>query len=197
MKNLKSKIIAFIIGVLAGILLVTALYFIPSLKKEEEKTISSAEITERIKGISELASLSYEYTNVGKFENSIQVFGYDLPLTKKSFILTYSGKVKMGVDLSKVSVMINGKKIIIKLPAAEVLSNEIYQDSFEIYDESTSLFNSFKLEDYSTFEANEKVKVLDRIEKNGYLKEAKERAAECIRELLEDLLDEDYELVIQ
>jgi len=199
MKNIKGKIFAFVLGLLCGILILFGVSQTNLLNNlfTEKTEITSTEIKSQIVGLNELATLSYEYTNVGSFENSISVFGYQLPLTTKKFILTYDGRVKMGVDLDDVSVEVKDNKVYITVPSAQILSNEIFQDSFEIYDEKNSIFNSFELEDYSTFEVSEKEKVVDKIKKEGYLNDARNRAIESITELLTPLLGEEYELIFR
>ena len=61
---------------------------------EEPTAITSDLLSQQIQGISELASVEYNYTNMGKYENQVTFYGWKVPSTTKSFILSYDGKIK-------------------------------------------------------------------------------------------------------
>ena len=79
-----------------------------------------------------------------------------IPFTTKSFILTYDGTVKAGVDLDGAEVSVSGTTVTITLPEAEILSHEIDEDSMEVFDEKTSIFNPFTVEDFTSFQSDQK-----------------------------------------
>ena len=80
---------------------------------------------------------------MAQFESSNDFYGVKIPFTTKSFILTYDGTVKAGVDLDGAEVSVSGTTVTITLPEAEILSHEIDEDSMEVFDEKTSIFNPF------------------------------------------------------
>ena len=86
--------------------------------------ITSDLLSQQIQGISELASVEYNYTNMGKYENQATFYGWKVPFTTKSFILSYDGKIKAGIDMSLVEVHMSGKNINISIPEAKILSHE-------------------------------------------------------------------------
>ena len=74
--------------------------------------LSLAQLTE----IRELATVTYAYTNMAQFENSNDFYGVKIPFTTKSFILTYDGTIKAGVDLEAAEVAISGDTVTVTLP---------------------------------------------------------------------------------
>lgn len=150
----------------------------------------------QLSGISELATVSYHYTNMAQFENSSDFYGVKVPFTTKSFILTYSGQIKAGVDLKDVDVTVKESAVTVKLPGAKILSHEIDEDSVEIFDEKASIFNPFTVEDFTAFQADQKAAVERKATEQGLLSEAQKRAEDSVRLLLKSELPETYTLTV-
>ena len=132
----------------------------------------------------ELVSVEYHYTNMGKFENQVDFYGWKVPFTTKSFLVSYDGEIKAGVDLSGAVVEVDGETVKVTLPAAEILSHEIPEDSIEVFDESHNIFNPIKIKDYTGFTQSEKLAVEQRAEENGLLSAADEKARAAVESLL-------------
>ena len=165
---------------------------------EDSNTQMSAVVLEnKLTEISELASISYAYTNMAEFENSKDFYGVKLPFTTKSFIITYDGQIKAGVDLSQAQVSVRGTRVQVTLPEAEVLSHQIDEDSIEVFDETTSIFNPLRVEDYQAFSKDQKARMEKKAEEKGLLTEAKSRAVSSVRSMLEQLLGSDYTLNVE
>ena len=150
----------------------------------------------RLTEISEFASLTYSYTNMAEFENSKDFYGIKVPFTTKSFIITYDGTIKAGVDLAKAEVDVSGKKITVTLPAAEILSHEIDEDSLEIFDENTSIFNPLKVSDYNTFNKEQKAEMEKKATDKGLLTEAGKKAADAIDDFISQLGGDEYTITV-
>ena len=164
-----------------------------SIGKSAGSTEMSAVVLEnRLTEISEFASLTYTYTNMAEFENSKDFYGIKVPFTTKSFIITYDGTIKAGVDLAKAEVDVSGKKITVTLPAAEILSHEIDEDSLEIFDENTSIFNPLKVSDYNTFNKEQKAEMEKKATDKGLLTEAGKKAADAIDDFISQLGGDEY-----
>lgn len=148
----------------------------------------------RISQISELASVSWSYTNMAQFESSNAFYGMTLPFTTKKFILTYDGEIKAGVDLGKAQVDLSGTKVTVRLPDAEILSHEIDENSVEVFDETTSIFNPFTVEDFTAFQADQKAAMEKKALAKGLLEESREKAIDSVSLLLNALLPEGYTL---
>ncbi len=150
----------------------------------------------RLSQASDLVSVDYAYTDMAQFENTAEFYGVKIPFTTKSFLLTYSGVIKAGVDLSRATVTLEGSRVTVRLPAAEIVSHEIDQDSIRIFDERTSIFNPFTVEDYSAFQVDQKARMELTALGDGILDAAAENAAEAVRLLLASALPEDYQLTV-
>lgn len=190
------------IGGVVAILLVCALIFFAGMRfggKESEPTITSTALTQQLQEVNELVTMDYNYTKVGKFENSLQINGWDIPLTSKSFLLTYSGKLSAGIDMSKASVEVKDKVIIVKIPEVTIFSNVIDEKSIEVYDETKNIFNPISITDYTTFATQQKDRVEEEAIENGFLSEAATKAQSAIRKFLEMIpeLKEKYTIEVQ
>ena len=181
MKTLKNYLLILLIGLVAGA--ATIFFFV---KDDKEPEISRTIILERLESASELITTKYYYSEVGKFENSLDVNGWDVPLTKKFFILTFEGEVDLGVDLSKVDIKIKENKIQIQLPAIEILNHTIDEKSIEIYDESKNIFNPISINDYKKFATDQKEKIEKDIKAKNVYKKAKENTIKAIQNILHD-----------
>ena len=118
--------------------------------------ITSDLISGKLTEISEYATLEYYYTNIGKFEEQGNFYGRKIPLSTKSFIVTYDGVIKMGVRGEDINVDVKENQIIVHMPPAEILSHEIKDDPMEVFDQSRNVFNPIKIEDYNAFYSDNK-----------------------------------------
>lgn len=150
------------------------------------KEINIDLMNSEVKNIGELATIEYLYTDAGKFEDVEEIFGTEIPFTKKSFIVKWDGILKAGVKVDEIAVELNdGKKeIIVHIPKAEILSHEIDNQSIETLDEKNGLFNSVKVDDVREFDAVSKESMEERAIENGILEKAFENAKEIIHKIV-------------
>ena len=166
--------------------------------REQQPTIISDLLGQQLRSVQELVSVEYHYTNMGKFENQLDFYGWKVPLTKKSFIISYDGTIKAGVDLGEVQVEVSGKTITVTLPEAQVLSHEMDEDSIQVFDETQNVFNPLQISDYTGFTADQKKEVEQRALDKGLLQEAREKAGDAVEQLLELLPGmEEYTLQVK
>lgn len=182
MKKLKRSL--FIILLIGLALFAAFFYGKRQMKSEMEPEITSSLIYNKLVSAKELTTLKYHYTNMGHFENQNTFYGYKVPFTSKEFIVSYEGLINAGIDLDKMKVDVGDKTIEIKIPPAEILSHEIYEDSLKVYDERESIFNRIDIEDYNNFSKDQKTEVEKRAIKKGLLKEADEESKKAIQEIL-------------
>lgn len=124
---------------------ITRYLYIPKGQKIEKtdsaigKTIelSGETIRSNIANIGKLATAEYTYTHVEHFDSSRTIGDFKIPLTKTSYIFSYDGTIIAGVDFTKTNVNKNdtSKTITITLPEVEIISSDVDQDSFQLYDE--------------------------------------------------------------
>ncbi len=195
MKKLKRSL--FIILLIGLALFAAFFYGKRQMKSEMEPEITSSLIYNKLVSAKELTTLKYHYTNMGHFENQNTFYGYKVPFTSKEFIVSYEGLINAGIDLDKIKVDVGDKSIEIKIPPAEILSHEIYEDSLKVYDERESIFNRIDIEDYNDFSKDQKTEVEKSAIKKGLLKEADEESKKAIQEILgADTLLSKYDIKI-
>lgn len=194
-----KKVKRIVILLLAAVILCAACFFVGKGlgSASPARQMSSVVVENSLAEVSELATMNYNYTNMAEFESSKDFYGMKLPFTTKSFIITYDGRIKAGVDLSKAKADVSGSKITVTLPEAQILSHEIDEDSIEVFDESTSIFNPLKVEDYKAFSKDQKKAMEQKAEEKGLLDEARASAVKNVKELLSQLAGEDYEIEIK
>lgn len=154
--------------------------------QEPEPVVTEDLLGEQLRSIQELGTVAYHYTNMGRFENHVDFYGWKVPFTTKSFLVSYDGTIKAGVDLSEVTVLVkeDDKSVSVTLPAGKILSHEIPEDSIQVFDESSNIFNAITIEDYTGFTAEQKALLEQRAIENGLLTEAEERARTAVEAFL-------------
>ena len=134
--------------------------------------------------ISELASAEYIFTNAAKFTDTAHIAKVFDWMTEKSFIQKWDGKIKAGIDLSKVEVSVEGNAITIVMPYTEILSYEIDMNSVEVLDEKSNIFNPISVQDKVNFDRETEYSMKARAVENGLLSKAQKNAENIIRSLL-------------
>lgn len=155
--------------------------------EEEEPpriVITSDLVEEKLQTVQKLSTVEYFYTNVASFEDQMDFYGWRVPFTTKSFIVSYNGIIHAGVDLAGTRVEVTDTAITVTLPPAAILSHEIPEDSIEVFDESRNIFNPIKIEDYTGFTKAQKELVEERAVVSGLLDTADQKARTALEALL-------------
>ena len=157
-------------GVIAIIVLVIAIFFagVHYASGSNNDKITSTTIKNQLTEINELALYSYDYSKVGKFSNKLSFNGWKIPLTQKTFIITYNGSIKAGIDLKQAKISIDNDQLNITLPAAK------------IYYEWWNIFNHISINDYKSFATKEKKKNEKEAISNGILEKSKTKAEQTL-----------------
>ena len=191
MKNFK-KILFILIFIL--IAFISGIFF---ANKQTEPEITSTLIQNRIEQASDLVTTKYHYTKVGKFENSLNLNGWSIPLTNKYFILTFEGEIQLGTDLSKANIEISDTTIHVTVNKPTVISNSIDESSIEVYDETKNIFNPISVSDYKAFAVEQKEKALSEAKKKGLMKTAQENTKKSIKQIISIIPDtDDYNIEV-
>lgn len=168
--------------------------------RETPPVITSDLLGEQLRSAQELVSVEYYYTNMGKFENQVDFYGWKVPFTTKSFIVSYDGVIKAGVDLTDLQVEVSAAAhtVTVTLPESRILSHEIPEDSIEVFDETHNIFNPITIRDYTGFTRDQKAAVEQKAVENGLLTGATEKARAAVSSFLALLPGMDaYTLTIQ
>ena len=141
-----TVIIALIISIILNVFLI----FRKNFKTDRNRSIRTA-ILSGIQNVNELATVRERFQSVISFSDGIKIpwLDYNIPGTKKRFMLRYYGTIICGCDLSKaqISERDENNTVKISIPRSEILDVYADMNSFEIYDQSSGIFNSIKLED--------------------------------------------------
>lgn len=196
MRARRSKQINRLLKLVLFILVVALVFYALGkyLGGGSKTTITSDLIETRLEEIAELASVNYIYKNMGQFENTSTFYGLTIPFTTKKFILSYSGEIKAGIDLSDIKVDLSEQTITVELPEAKILSHAIDEKSVTVFDEKTSLFNPIKIDDMTTFTADQKDQMEKEVIEKGLLVQARESAEKMLKSML---TFEGYEVVFK
>ena len=151
-----------------------------------------------VQQIAEISTLVYHYTDIGFFndQSAVAVFGREFRLlgTARSFIVSFAGEIRFGVDASEISIGIDGQVVNIAMPRISVLSHAIDMDSIQLLDERTGLFASLELEDYTSFIADRQHEIETRDATAHLLSQAQQNTEQAIYALLRSALDDDYSI---
>ncbi len=198
-----GKILKRTLRVLVLLIVVALVFFYLGTRYEGPVRIGPAAITaETIEGVfadaKTLVTETYKYTAMGSFSNSLMFRDWTIPLTGKSFIISYSGTIQAGIDLGKVKITTDGYTIYVKLPASKIISHEIDENSVQVLDEKTNLFNPIRVEDVAGFESEQKKLNEQRALDDGILGRADASAEKALLELLSKIDGiKNYDIIFQ
>lgn len=196
-KNIPMSTI-IIVSVLLGIIFFLTFSLIVNNSKPK---ITNETIGVQIKEIKEMSTIQYKYKQLASREDWNTLFNIKLPFTKSSFILTYTGVLKLGIDFAETKIEVDegSKTIKVTLPESKVLSNEIDMKSIKVYDETNSIFNPVKIDDYTQFTQSGKENAEADARESGAFEQSKEVAKKIITELLNTTkeIKEKYKIVFE
>lgn len=112
---------------LISLMIILMVVGITGCEKKIEKPVIKPEEA-RLKTICDLATMECYYHNVAKYEKP-EASGYLWWKKDRRFWVEYSGVVVLGIDTSQVNMQIDGSKVRITIPEAEVLRSRVHKDS--------------------------------------------------------------------
>lgn len=156
---------------------------------KERVVVDASEFESKIQDVSELATLEYQYTNVGIVdgEKQFSFWNQKIPFTGKTAVIVMDGEIKVGIDCSKAEVDCDdkNKEIVVKLPPSAILSNELDEKSMTVVEDEQSIFNKLTQEDHNNLRKQIKEKALENAKKSNVLEVADERAQLLIKDMIE------------
>ena len=167
-------------------------------QKAEAKT-TIGDIEGKIQDIGELSTAEYAYKISGMIDKKGLTLPGNIVVTSSKVIYSYEGTIKAGIQFGEIQIDINTAqkpaKVYVHIPEAEIFSNELDNDSLEIYDEKYSSFNKINFSDINQSQAECKEKAEEAALDSGILEKASENAATMIRSMLYGFLDsEEYDI---
>lgn len=172
-----------------------------TVEENEVVTITSETLRNQLNSLSELVTQEYIYTNADKRESKeTWVFGWNIPFSGNSLLVTYDGTIKAGIDLSQAKIDVDGDKhtITVTLPASRVTDNDIPQETINVVEVKDGLFNKVSFDNYNDFISEQKIVMEERAINQGLLSKADEEAKTLIKSFLSVLPGMDsYTLIVQ
>lgn len=157
---------------------------------------TTAIIEQRLETAARLETADFFCNCVDNYQDKINLkedlkipVNLDLPLTSKSFLVSYDGTVSAGIkDLSKAKVTENEDgTLTITLPEVEIFETTLNNDSLEIFDEKNNILNEITIKDYNDSQIRIKDKIKEEALKNGIIKTAQKNAEIVIKSMFADI----------
>lgn len=113
--------------------------------QDEEKDLSKEPDLSQVRSICELATLECYYHNVAKSTKTKEIGFSHIGEKDRKFWIEYSGVAKIGIDMSKVNMELEGETITITMPEAKLISMEIPQFEVDNYISTEDGWNKNKI----------------------------------------------------
>lgn len=163
--------------------------------QREHYILDAKEVTSKISEISELATIEYQYECVGTVENkpTFGIGNYDTgvknPFKGKLLICKGWGKIKAGIDLSKVEIECDHKNKIVNviMPESKILSNELDENSIEDVNKEVDWLAEVTTEDQNDIRQKIKEKGEECAKKSNILETSNNRAQQVIKDLINNI----------
>lgn len=124
------------------LLLMVLLNLLVGCSQQKEVTPPMPEITQ-VRSICNLATLECYYHNVAKIEKEAGTGILHIGEVDRKLWIEYTGYVTVGIDVSKVTMTIEGEKVKVFIPKATVLDVGVHQDEERnTYESQDSIINA-------------------------------------------------------
>ena len=147
--------------------------------------ITNVTVERRLEAIGELATYSMAYSGHTEVRSARQVLGLDVPGTRNSVEIAYSGTIKVGYEVADIRADVDGEAgiIHITLPEVKVISNAIDEESLQ-YVERNNIFNPIRGDAAASYLEDIRKKELEKAVEMGLYDKARENAEAIIGENL-------------
>ena len=149
----------------------------------EDVEVDTDILKTELKRISELATAEMTYACKSNVKKGSVPF-----VTETGCVMYYEATVKAGIDVDKIKISNEEKKVVVTLPAARVLGDpDIKDESIQYYDEKKAVFNWKDGKYYDEARTQAKADVLRHKTTKQLLKFADDYAEEIAKDLLSGL----------
>ncbi len=125
--------------VLIAIIFVGVAFFLPKEQKSEVKTSINIESIEKV---NEVVFLNAGINEIISETKTTQVFGFDVPFSKKAALVILNYKAKFGIKSSVKVEQISEKEYKVIVPKLEVIGVELSKDNpYDLYDSHGELLS--------------------------------------------------------
>ena len=125
--------------VLIAIIAIGVLFFLP---KEHKSEVKSSINIENIEKVNEVVFLNAGINEIISETKTTQVFGFDVPFSKKAALVILNYKAKFGIKSSVKVEQISEKEYKVIVPKLEVIGVELSKDNpYDLYDSHGELLS--------------------------------------------------------
>ena len=125
--------------VLIAIIAIGVLFFLP---KEHKSEVKSSINIESIEKVNEVVFLNAEINEIISETKTTQVFGFDVPFSKKAALVILNYNAKFGIKSSVKVEQISEKEYKVIVPKLEVIGVELSKDDpYDLYDSHGELLS--------------------------------------------------------
>ncbi len=160
--------------------------------QKETKPVNEPDITQ-IRSICNLATLECYYHNVAKSVKKAESGFTHIGEVDRKFWIEYTGIAKIGIDMSKVNMKIEGEKVTVYMPSAKLLSidiseRDLNEDSYIASGDSWFNKNKITAEDQTNAINNAQANMAESVKNNStLLLNAQTRAQDLIENYIVQL----------
>ena len=142
-------------------------------------------VERRLESIGELATYAMTYSGHTEARSARQVFGLNVPGTRNSVEIAYSGTIKAGYVVADIRAEVDAEAGVIRiaLPEVKVISNAIDEDTLQ-YVERNNIFNPIRGDAAAGYLEDIRKAELEKAVEMGLYDKARENAEAIIRESL-------------
>ena len=197
------RMITFLIIII--ILIIAVCVLMITFKKvfnvESEQSTYQVTLKEELEDIAELATEEYTRTDWVKSSDQKKLFNkIKIPLTKKSYIMIYTGVVKAGIeDASAIEVSIDSEKqvVTVTIPDIVILDAYIDMDNVDILDEEFTVFNKYSVSEITEALSGLTDDLEDYAIDAGILDDAESNAKDLMEKIILANMGDDYTVVFE
>ena len=125
--------------ILIAIMAIGVLFFLP---KEQKSEVKSSINIESIEKVNEVVFLNAGINEIISETKTTQVFGFDVPFSKKAALVILNYKAKFGIKSSVKVEQISEKEYKVIVPKLEVIGVELSKDNpYDLYDSHGELLS--------------------------------------------------------
>ena len=139
-KKKKINILSILLNVfLLSVIAVGVMFFLP---KEQKSEVKSSINIESIEKVNEVVFLNAGINEIITKTNTTQVFGHDVPFSKKTALVILNYNAKFGIKSSVKVEQIGEKEYKVIVPKFEVIGVELSKDNpYNLYDNHGELLS--------------------------------------------------------
>lgn len=139
LKKKFNKLSVLLNLVLIAIIAIGVLFFLP---KEHKSEVKSSINIESIEKVNEVVFLNAGINEIISETKTTQVFGFDVPFSKKAALVILNYKAKFGIKSSVKVEQISEKEYKVIVPKLEVIGVELSKDNpYDLYDSHGELLS--------------------------------------------------------